>query len=776
MTRTVYAGLTTTWLDENNDGVRDNGKVNSVSRSYDTDGRLDMLTYPESPHHPFGLGVTYHYTVDGHLKALRRADTGNLYWQAEAVNAAGQLTRALAGNGVTTYREYDAATGLPDTFRSRTSLAAVGVNDVQDLEYAFDTLGNLTGRTTDTRANGVNTATYSETFSYDNRNRLTQSRFSDGVTTPVTRSYRYDALGNLTHKSDVSTGNYVYGTAGATCTAAGPHAVAQVGAQCLTYDANGNQTGGYNFTQSRARTLIWTAYNKPRTIREGAITLTFAYGADRARFKQVNNATHTTTWYVGGLYEKQVRGSTATYVHYLKAGGQTVAIYRSNGTTGATNPVGAATGANTRYLHTDHLGSVSVITDERQAITERLAYDAWGKRRPPTAAAAMNQLTSATTLRGYTGHEMLDSVSLIHMNGRVYDPDLGRFLSADPVIQFPGYSQSYNRYSYVLNNPLSYTDPSGFFFKKLFKGIGKLFKGVARAVKSVLRTITRNIRTIAAIGVLFIPGVNAYAAGFVSGLVASGGDLKAGLINALTAGAFEWVGGVEWATQFGDVAFAAKAVAHGVVGGVSSLAQGGGFLGGFAAGGVAQFVGGGRWARRLDRTGQGVVRIVAGGLASLAGGGKFKNGAMTAAYAYAFNELRHRFVNPTGKGVRGCDEQGCGGYNASRGSRSHRGTDYSAAPGQDVLAISDGIITKIGYPYGDDISYRYIQIDSSDGYQIREFYITPNRDINFGSSVRVGQVIGTAQSLQPRYPNITDHIHVEIRLNEKLIDPASVIP
>ena len=239
----------TTWLDADADGVQEVGEVYSTSRDYDTDGRLDMLTYPESPHHPFGLGVTYHYTVDGHLKALRRADTGNLYWQAEAVNAAGQLTRALAGNGVTTYRDYDAATGLPDTFRSRTSLAAVGVNDVQDLEYAFDTLGNLTGRTTETRANGVNTATYSETFSYDNRNRLTQSRFSDGVTTPVTRSYRYDALGNLTHKSDVSTGNYVYGTAGATCTAAGPHAVAQVGAQCLTYDANGNQTGGYNFTQ-----------------------------------------------------------------------------------------------------------------------------------------------------------------------------------------------------------------------------------------------------------------------------------------------------------------------------------------------------------------------------------------------------------------------------------------------------------------------------------------------------------------------------------------------
>lgn len=65
--------------------------------------------------------------------------------------------------------------------------------------------------------------------------------------------------------------------------------------------------------------------------------------------------------------------------------------------------------------------------------------------------------------RGFTGHEHLPSVfGLIDMNGRMYDSKLGRFLSADPYVQAPGYSQSYNRYAYCFNNPLIYTDPSGY--------------------------------------------------------------------------------------------------------------------------------------------------------------------------------------------------------------------------------------------------------------------------------------------------------------------------
>ena len=91
---------------------------------------------------------------------------------------------------------------------------------------------------------------------------------------------------------------------------------------------------------------------------------------------------------------------------------------------------------------------------------ERYSYDAWGLRRNPTTWAAAT--ISAYEPRGYTGHEHLDDIGIIHMNGRVYEPRLGRMLSPDPVTQAPENGQNYNRYTYANNNPLGYTDPSGF--------------------------------------------------------------------------------------------------------------------------------------------------------------------------------------------------------------------------------------------------------------------------------------------------------------------------
>jgi RHS repeat-associated protein len=96
-------------------------------------------------------------------------------------------------------------------------------------------------------------------------------------------------------------------------------------------------------------------------------------------------------------------------------------------------------------------------------VLERLAYDPFGKRRFANGSGDPgNTIRPLNTDRGYTGHEMLDDIGLVHMNGRVYDPLVGRFLSADPFIQSPYNLQSHNRYSYVMNNPLGYTDPSGY--------------------------------------------------------------------------------------------------------------------------------------------------------------------------------------------------------------------------------------------------------------------------------------------------------------------------
>jgi RHS repeat-associated protein len=127
-------------------------------------------------------------------------------------------------------------------------------------------------------------------------------------------------------------------------------------------------------------------------------------------------------------------------------------------------------------LLTDHLGSIDTISDETGSLATltRLSYDAFGMRRNLTAAAS--GVIASVTHKGFTGHEMLDNVELIHMNGRVYDPLTGRFISADPFVQEPLFSQSLNRYSYVANNPLSYVDPSGYsWLSKAWKKVKRFF-------------------------------------------------------------------------------------------------------------------------------------------------------------------------------------------------------------------------------------------------------------------------------------------------------------
>ncbi len=169
------------------------------------------------------------------------------------------------------------------------------------------------------------------------------------------------------------------------------------------------------------------------------------------------------------------------------------------------------------------------------------------------------------------------------MGGRVYDPDLGRFISADPTIQYPEVQQNFNRYTYVNNNPLSYTDPSGFgFLSSIFKAIGKIIGGVVKAVVGVVKAVLNSpiLRTVAAIAIAAIPGVGAplsaqLLAGFGAGFVASGGDLKAGLIGAITFGA----------------ASTGSILTQSIAGGVSSKLQGRKFLTGFLSAGAFAYVG-----------------------------------------------------------------------------------------------------------------------------------------------------------------------------------------
>jgi hypothetical protein len=219
------------------------------------------------------------------------------------------------------------------------------------------------------------------------------------------------------------------------------------------------------------------------------------------------------------------------------------------------------------------------------------------------------------------------------MNGRIYDPTIGRFMSADPFIQAPYELQSHNRYAYVMNNPLLFTDPSGYW-----------------SWKSILITVVVIVATVytmgaasawaaaagyGAVGSAVIAGA---AAGFVGGFLGTalnGGSLsqslKAGLIGGITGAAFGYVGGSFRAGSLNNY------LGHAVVGCVSAVATAG-KCGQGAASAVI-----GKWATNNTGdwgiVGRGVAATIAGGATSSIAGGRFADGARTAAFGYLFNEV-----------------------------------------------------------------------------------------------------------------------------------------
>lgn len=122
--------------------------------------------------------------------------------------------------------------------------------------------------------------------------------------------------------------------------------------------------------------------------------------------------------------------------------------------------------------------------------------------------------------------------------------------------------------------------------------------------------------------------------------------------------------------------------------------------------------------------------------------------------------------------IRGADSFGSGAFGASRGDREHNGIDLVAREHEHIAATITGEVTKLGYPYADDLSYRYVQITKG-GYNFRIFYINPTVEV--GQQVGRGTSIGVVQNLNKRYKGITNHIHLEIKKDGEYIDPTPTI-
>jgi RHS repeat-associated protein len=272
------------------------------------------------------------------------------------------------------------------------------------------------------------------------------------------------------------------------------------------------------------------------------------------------------------------------------------------------------------YSYSDYQGSLVALTNEDGTVAERYAYDPWGVRANPDRWEERDTRTSWIVNRGYTGHEHLDAFGVIDMNGRVYDPFTALFMSPDPYVQSPSDWLNYNRYSYCLNNPFKYTDPSG----------------EVAVVDDIL------------IGMAIAAAI--YQAGATAGL--HGFSTKdflqtvviGGVSAAATCGIGEIFGGVG---SMADGSFSVlrelgRATAHGIVQGGLSVAGGGSFGSGFVSGAFSSMAGALAAGSGIEfiQTGFGHAMIASatGGIASVIAGGDFFQGAVSGLFVSLFNQ------------------------------------------------------------------------------------------------------------------------------------------
>ncbi|GAA5484840.1 hypothetical protein Hsar01_04090 [Haloferula sargassicola] len=581
--------------------------------------------------------------------------------------------------------------------------------ELQNHIYTWDFNGNLLSRT-----DGVNGET--ETFGYDHLDRLESSQ----VANQTELEYRYDEgeKGNLISKTGESgprtyenyrvktakikgvDRDYDYDDAGF---------VIADGQRSYTWTSFGQLASVSQTSAPAVETFFATGQFAPTVpgipqearFYSSNVTATFEFDAAGNRARQVLDRTYNmgdqamvTTRYLGS-YEFE------EHLTFQAGGGYGENKIRHRHRLGGATYLKETDASGTKYYLsvtlTDHIGSTDAVLraewntsqggwklSSGEPRAERQSFGAWGERREQsdwtasrTAAADPHQTTAVAENHGYTGHEMLDDFGLVHMNGRIYDPELGRMLSPDPYVQVPEFSQNFNRYSYVLNNPLSMSDPSGNLIEGLhvaadiyrwasvdhyMQGHPQVAQYFNMAIQIVLAVVGTPPAVVGAVG----GALNARASGLSNGdqikaaaIGAFQGFLTSGLLKGIESSAGTALDAAVAGTDTyanAAVHVAGHIVAHGIVGGAANAAMGGKFEDGFLSAAAGAALGwtdateslglgsAGDWwssergaadfAKLVGRT---VVTGTIGGTASAIGGGKFANGAYTAAFQHLLN-------------------------------------------------------------------------------------------------------------------------------------------
>jgi len=545
--------------------------------TYDDLGRLQSQSWNT------GFGIKHKYNSYGYLDKVQTASDETI-WEAESYNIRGQITSYLLGSDYRTTKSWDSY-GLLTGIDTQTTGSQTEIEQQED--YDFDEIkGNLLERSI--------FETHDESFTYDDLQRLTDETISS-----TTLSTTYADNGNITNRSDV--GDYAYDNS-----TTGPHAVTD-----LT-----NTTG--NLLPANDQRVDYTDYSKASHISQGNYDYFITYGPDRLRRKTVldydnghpGEYTTLSKYYAFGDYERETDANGTRHLHYISGGDGLAAIYvKNNDGTDAMY-----------YIMKDHLGSIIGAIDPEADIVYKQSFDAWGRNRNPDNWSYNNIPDDFPIARGFTGHEHLKLFGLINMNGRLYDASLCRFLSPDPYVQMPDYTQNFNRYSYALNNPLIFIDPSG---------------EIPVLIPAIMLGAFINAGIQGATGNLNSMGDFALALGIGAAAGAAGAGVGVGIQTA-SAGASFWAGFVGSAEGVSAILGATNA-SSAILGGLSGA--GGGFAGGFTGGfgnGLAQgqdfgqaLVSGlkaGGWGALIG----GVSGGLAGGIDAARDGRHFINGGLNA--------------------------------------------------------------------------------------------------------------------------------------------------
>ncbi len=579
-----------------------------------------------------------------HLRNVYRASAavpGQIYRETKSVDARGNVVEEVFANNasMTVFRGYAEDSGWLKQIKSgaqSNGLTSPTFGVLQDLLYTHDLQGNVMSRS-DRSASG----TTNEAFSYDKLQRL-KATVRNGITEPMA----YFSSGNISSKYNLS-GGYAYDRQAPTeCSAVignatpGPFALTKIGsAESFCYDSRGNQIAGFAGGVLK-REISYTSFDAARVIRSitpRSFVTRFNYGAARQRLRRYDFAGSNTSETNQGKVTHYAGDAEVT----TKPDGSTeVRRYISGMTQVQLIPATGAVQTRREYLMTDALGSTHRVVSEQAAIIPdgKQAFATFGERANAADRSTLSEVDqanfNAVLPRGYTGHQQADEVGIIHMNGRIYDPRLGRFLQADPLMEDVFDPQAINAYSYVRNNPMNATDPTGHWRAKE--------QGILRQVVALAITVSTGMHIVSSLkaagaNMCLAPGAAIYTtvatqaalAGAASGALTSG-TLKGALIGALGSFTFHQIG-------LSSLQTSERIFAHGIAGGTLEMLGGGKFGHGFVSAGLNKALS--PLAETKNDFVNGVMNAAIGGSVSEITGGDFANGAAMAAAQFAYNKL-----------------------------------------------------------------------------------------------------------------------------------------